>query len=1086
MGAVLRARDVKLGRELAVKVLLEHLRDRHEMIHRFVEEAQIGGQLQHPGIVPVYELGQTSEGRPYFTMKLIRGQTLSQLLKERTNPNQDLPRFLRIFDQICQTLAYVHARRVIHRDLKPLNIMVGSFGEVQVMDWGLAKVLGQPDTATPSEEVNEPSEVRTMRTNSPDMASRTGAVFGTYAYMAPEQARGETGTLDERCDVFGLGAILCEILTGLPPYSSQKGNLHAQASEANLEPALSLLENSQADPELVRLAKSCLSPSRENRPRDAGEVARQVTAHLTGVQERLRTAELERAAAEARVEEAKAKARAERKARRLTAVLGSACLGLVILGLSAFSWLQQRWSGTETALNEVQSQLEDGQWARARETLERAQGLVILGRSGLRQRIAEYSEDLEWINEIEQIRIEQSNVANGSFDSRSASARYEQSFENHGIKILVMDLAEVAERINRRAIRAPLLAALDDWIFVAPDPKLKTKVFEIVSSIDSNPDSISNQLRQAYSKDDIKRIGEIVQGENQNPLHPNSLKLGAGILTFQGKPEQAVDMLRKAQKRFPDDFWINLGLAHAAAKCNPPIWDEAIRYYSVALALRGNSPGVHNNLGLALRARERFKEAFEAFQKAIELKSDYAQAHFNLGLAYDDLKKPQDAIAEYNKAIELDPEYGDPHLILGESLIAFMKIDEGKKAFEHGVALKAATANHFRRFGRALEKSGLLADALNAYKKSVELDPHFSEAFNSIGSLLSQLKQHKESIAAHKQAILANPANEIAHYNLGNAYAANGSINEAIKSYRSAIKIKPDYPEALNNLGIALHAQNRLAEALESYQIALYVKPTHATARYGTAEVYRDMGKSRQAEEAYRKATELDPLYAEAFCNWGQHLKRNGRFAEALEKLKHGHEIGSKRPNWGAPSPRWIREAESYLALEKRLPMLLEGKDLPQTPGEWNDLTIMCAYKRIHGEAAHFFEKMFSQQPKLLDDLGHGYRYNGACAATLAGFGKGELQDKLDDKERLRLRNLALDWLRADLASLSKLIKSINPKSRVAALRSVQHWLEDPDLAGPRDSSSLLLLPEEERAKWASLWKEIAELVKKADEKADS
>jgi hypothetical protein len=205
-----------------------------------------------------------------------------------------------------------------------------------------------------------------------------------------------------------------------------------------------------------------------------------------------------------------------------------------------------------------------------------------------------------------------------------------------------------------------------------------------------------------------------------------------------------------------------------------------------------------------------------------------------------------------------------------------------------------------------------------------------------------------------------------------------------------------------------------------------------------------------------------------------------------LEKLKHGHEIGSKRPNWGAPSPRWIREAESYLALEKRLPMLLEGKDLPQTPGEWNDLTIMCAYKRIHGEAAHFFEKMFSQQPKLLDDLGHGYRYNGACAATLAGFGKGELQDKLDDKERLRLRNLALDWLRADLASLSKLIKSINPKSRVAALRSVQHWLEDPDLAGPRDSSSLLLLPEEERAKWASLWKEIAELVKKADEKADS
>jgi serine/threonine protein kinase len=141
MGAVLKGRDPDLGRDLAVKVLLEGHRDKPDLLRRFVEEAQIGGQLQHPGIVPVYELGTFADSRPYFTMKLVKGRTLAQLLKERPSPCDELPRLLGIFEQVCQTVSYAHARGVIHRDLKPTNIMVGSFGEVQVMDWGLAKVL---------------------------------------------------------------------------------------------------------------------------------------------------------------------------------------------------------------------------------------------------------------------------------------------------------------------------------------------------------------------------------------------------------------------------------------------------------------------------------------------------------------------------------------------------------------------------------------------------------------------------------------------------------------------------------------------------------------------------------------------------------------------------------------------------------------------------------------------------------------------------------------------------------------------------------------------------------------------------------
>ena len=226
MGAVLKGRDADLGRDLAVKVLLEAHREKPELLRRFVEEAQIGGQLQHPGIVPVYELGTFADSRPYFTMKLVKGRTLAALLHDRDDPQDDLPRFLGIFEQVCQTVAYAHARGVIHRDLKPSNVMVGSFGEVQVMDWGLAKVLpgrGRRRRAAPPHPSRGPtvSVIQTVRSGSDADDSQAGSVLGTPAYMAPEQAGGEIEHVDHRADVFGLGSILCEILTGRPAYTGR-------------------------------------------------------------------------------------------------------------------------------------------------------------------------------------------------------------------------------------------------------------------------------------------------------------------------------------------------------------------------------------------------------------------------------------------------------------------------------------------------------------------------------------------------------------------------------------------------------------------------------------------------------------------------------------------------------------------------------------------------------------------------------------------------------------------------------------------------------------------------------------------------
>src|SRR5262249_39077870 len=152
-----------------------------------------------------------------IAMKLIEGRTLAELLRQRASPEDDLPHWLGVFETVCQTLAYAHSQGVIHRDLKPHNVMVGAFGEAQVMDWGLARVLGTPD---PGQAADGCAETKTPW----EQLTQSGEVMGTPAYMPPEQARGERGCVNQRSDVFGLGAILCEILTGRPPFDGRDGS----------------------------------------------------------------------------------------------------------------------------------------------------------------------------------------------------------------------------------------------------------------------------------------------------------------------------------------------------------------------------------------------------------------------------------------------------------------------------------------------------------------------------------------------------------------------------------------------------------------------------------------------------------------------------------------------------------------------------------------------------------------------------------------------------------------------------------------------------------------------------------------------
>jgi serine/threonine protein kinase len=253
MGAILKVFDQDMHRPVAMKVMLESGKNTHRM--RFIEEAQITGQLEHPGIVPVHEIGADRRGHLYFTMKLVHGHSLSEIFKllrsddEKTRHDYSLAKLLAILVDVANAIAFAHYRGVVHRDLKPGNIMIGRFGEVLVMDWGLAKVLGQVQTPTTRRlrrkgsqtvVVEAPKEVDDEHVTSgriSNMNTRYGTVVGTPSYMSPEQARGDTKSISRLSDVYALGALLYEILTLTPPVrGSTAQSIIAQVIAARIEP----------------------------------------------------------------------------------------------------------------------------------------------------------------------------------------------------------------------------------------------------------------------------------------------------------------------------------------------------------------------------------------------------------------------------------------------------------------------------------------------------------------------------------------------------------------------------------------------------------------------------------------------------------------------------------------------------------------------------------------------------------------------------------------------------------------------------------------------------------------------------------
>lgn len=291
-GRILTVFDSDLGRPVAMKTTLDPSHKDPDAARRFIHEVQITGQLEHPNIIPVYELGRLGSGEIFYTMRLVEGRTLAEVIHGLAEGHAETlgefgrVRLVTILQQICQGMAFAHARGVLHRDLKPANILLGNYGEVTVVDWGCARIMPQgPHSGYPLPDTLEHSENRPVLTyrNRQEDATLTGTVQGTPTYMAPEQAAGDLDRLSPRTDVYALGAILYELLTLKPPFEGENVDARLKAVlSAELIPPRQRAPNQEIPVELEEICLKCLSRDPENRFTSALELYTALESYLEG------------------------------------------------------------------------------------------------------------------------------------------------------------------------------------------------------------------------------------------------------------------------------------------------------------------------------------------------------------------------------------------------------------------------------------------------------------------------------------------------------------------------------------------------------------------------------------------------------------------------------------------------------------------------------------------------------------------------------------------------------------------------------------------------------------------------------------
>lgn len=819
MGVVYRACDVALNRDVAVKLLSESYPPESPAALRFLSEARITGQLQHPGIPAVHQVGTLPDGRWFLAMKLIKGNTLSDILKQRTDVTADRGKLLAVFEAVCQAVGYAHAHHVIHRDLKPANIMVGAFGEVQVMDWGLAKVLGDPASTagdSPSPQLTRAwTQISPVPTPESVSDTQAGSMIGTPAFIPPEQALGEVGKVDERADVFGLGALLAVILTGKPPYVGESyESLRVQAARGKLDGCYARLDDCAAEPELVALCKKCLAFEPVDRPRDGGAVAQAVAELRAAADDRARQAEVECVRVEGEKAMAEARSAERRKRRRLAIGAATVLTVAVVAGLTTVLAVQRRANAELAAKN---SELADEQ-ARALARFEIAQKAVATLHTGVSEDMLLKNDQFKelrtkLLNEAATFYADLERLLEGQTDTKSRKALAAGYFQLAELTYKIGSTTE-AVSIHRKAlaIRRELAAVAGADLETRLD--VATSLGRLGWLLNHNGDYAG--ALSAFEEQ--RALAEQLATENPTEAIRYVVAQSYGLiglhLHLRGKPVEALAAMRKAQSMFQklaDDSPANSEYQHS---------------------LSSN----FNNIGHVLRSTGKPAEALEAHRKARAIHQKLADKYpavgkyqMHLAGSYNNIGwvlwltgKPAEALEAQRKALAIRQKLVDDNPAVSE--------------------FQSDLAWCLDKTGNLLLQLGELPAALEAYRKAmavcqkmIDSNPdnlgvlsNLAEGYNNIGRVYAREKRYGEALtsldsgmAILQKQLQTDPDKTEFQDELGCGHAYRGAVRvragqpvEAAADLRRAIELWTRHSQPYSGLHSGFHLRLELARLL--------------------------------------------------------------------------------------------------------------------------------------------------------------------------------------------------------------------------------------------------------------------------------
>jgi tetratricopeptide (TPR) repeat protein len=881
MGVVYCATDSTLGREVAVKVLLDRFAPDPGSVRRFAEEARITAQLQHPGIPPVHDLGTLADGRPFLAMKRIKGQTLDALLASRPEPSAERGRFVAVFEQLCQAVAYAHAHGVIHRDLKPANVMVGRFGEVQVMDWGLAKVFGaRPGERTEAEETTAATAVRSLR-ESDGLFTRAGSVLGTPAFMAPEQAAGAVAAIDRRSDVFGLGAVLAVVLTGRPPFEADTAEAtRVKAAQGDVGECFARLGACGADPDLVALCRRCLAPRPQDRPADAGVVAGAVAALRAAAEERARRAELERVRAEGEARQAQARAAEQRRRRRLL-LAASGVIALVLLaGLSASLWQMRR------AMEAVAAEHQ----AREDETKARQQAFVAL-------------------------RSMTADVVEKKFAQATVLTEEDRAFLRGIIAQFDAFAAIKGDDADSRAVRAEgrlrvgwMHHRLGELQEAEKEFNQAVSIYkELTAEFPSRPEFRQELARSHHNRAILLRdTGRLKEAEQEYEQALNIRKQLAA--DFPARPEFRHDLAGSHTNRgvLRSDMGrpteADQDLAQALS-----IYQQLAAEFPSRPEFHNDLAGSHTNRGILLRQAGRLPEAEKDFDQALsvykqlaadfpsrpEYRQELAASHNNRGALRSDTGHFKEAEQDYDQALRIRKQ----------------------------LAAEFPNRPEFRReLGRSYNNRGALLFAMGRHKEAEQDYDHALSIKKQLAADFPNRPEFRQDLA-------------MSHNNRGALLGDTGRSREAENEYDQALSIykqlaaefpsRPEFRDELAgsyvNRGVLLSYTGRLPEAEQDFDHAL--------------RIYKQLAAE------FPNQPDLRNGFAAACVKLASLHKQQGNWAAAKRLLLEGrpHHLAALKANPRHPSYRlFYRNYLNVLAAVHA--GLLEQEDAVRTAETCRDL----------------------------------------------------------------------------------------------------------------------------------------------------